>query len=68
MIKDEVTLTGRYDRLGKVEVILWTNTRLEIKEPHIGVGFTAYIRNEATEAAWDELDARFRVVVRGEEF
>ena len=64
----EVTLTGRYDRLGKVEVRLWTNTRLEIEEPHIGVGFNAYIRNEATEAAWDELDARFRVVVRGKEF
>ena len=66
--KREVTLTGRYGRLGKVEIILWTNTRLEIEEPHIGVGFNAYIRNEATEGAWDELDARFRVVVRGEEF
>lgn len=62
--KREVTLTGRYNRLGKVEVRLWTNTRLEIEEPHIGTGFYAFIRNDAAEAAWHELNDRFRVVVR----
>ena len=64
----EMTLTGRHPRLGKVDITLWTDTRLEVEDPHIGAGFHASIRNEAADAAWEELSERFRQAVYGRDY
>ncbi len=65
--KRKVTLEGRYRHLGTVEVTLWTNTGLNTEEPQIGAGFDADIRNDASELAWEELSARFRRAVQGDD-
>jgi len=63
--RDEVVLEGQYGKLKNLQVTLWTTTRLEKDQPHLGGGVHASIVDEQAARDFEELYKKVCFVVTG---
>ncbi len=63
--KEEYVLEGRYRSLKGLRVTLWTTTRLQKDQPHLGGGVQASINSEQADRDFEELYKKVSSVVTG---
>ena len=63
--KEEHVLEGRYRNLKDLRVTLWTTTRLQKDQPHLGGGVQASINSEQDDRDFEELYKKVSFVVTG---
>jgi len=63
--KEEYVLEGRYRNLKDLRVTLWTTTRLQKDQPHLGGGVQASINSEEADRDFEELYKKVSSVVTG---
>ena len=63
--KEEYVLEGRYRNLKDLRVTLWTTTRLQKDQPHLGGGVQASINSEQADRDFEELYKKVSSVVTG---
>jgi len=63
--KEEHVLEGQYRNLKDLRVTLWTTTRLQKDQPHLGGGVQASINSEQADQDFEELYKKVSFVVTG---